>query len=165
MNARRSPLCLTLLLSLAACAPVPKEPLAIETPLPTPAALAELNQVQRAYREGQYDEVLKLVAGSDELAAAPPAVRIEAYKLQAFSYCVRNYPQLCKDTFTRMLRIDPTFTPRTQRGRSSAMGPGIPARPRGRRAVTRGLAAGRPADAAAGPWRRRRGLLVRRKPL
>lgn len=110
MNARRLPLCLALSLSLVACAPVPKEPLAIETPLPTPAALAELNQVQRAYRDGHYDEVLKLVAGSDELAAASPPVRIEAYKLQAFSYCVRNYAQLCKDTFVRMLRIDPTFT-------------------------------------------------------
>ena len=51
--------------------------------------------------------VIRRVARSDELAAAPKAVRIEAFKLQAFSYCVSNYTQLCEDAFVRILHLDP----------------------------------------------------------
>ena len=61
------------------------------------------------YSAGHYGEVIRGVARSDELAASSKAVRIEAYKLQAFSYCVSRYAQLCEDSFSRILQIDPNF--------------------------------------------------------
>lgn len=76
---------------------------------PTPEALAQLQRVQEQYGLGKYGEVIRGVATSDEIAAAPNSVRIPAYKLQAFSYCVTKYTQLCEDSFVRILRLDPAF--------------------------------------------------------
>jgi hypothetical protein len=91
---------------LAGCAGLPTS--APEHP-PTPEALEQLQRVRDQYSAGQYGEVIRGVARSDELAASSKAVRIEAYKLQAFSYCVSRYTQLCEDSFSRILQIDPAF--------------------------------------------------------
>ncbi|MCZ8432014.1 TssQ family T6SS-associated lipoprotein [Achromobacter ruhlandii] len=101
-------LCSSLGLSmvLAGCAGLPAS--APEHP-PTPEALEQLQRVRDQYSAGQYGEVIRGVARSDELAASSKAVRIEAYKLQAFSYCVSRYTQLCEDSFSRILQIDPNF--------------------------------------------------------
>lgn len=77
---------------------------------PSPAAQDALAQVQQQYSAGQYGAVIRSVATSDDIATAPNALRVEAYKLQAFSYCVRDYPQLCEETFVRILQISPDFT-------------------------------------------------------
>ncbi len=91
---------------LAGCAgvtsPQPEGP-------PTAQALDQLQQVRDQYRAGRYGEVIRSVATSDALATSTKAVRIEAYKLQAFSYCVSQYPQLCEDSFSRILDLDPAF--------------------------------------------------------
>ncbi|SSW74031.1 TssQ family T6SS-associated lipoprotein [Achromobacter veterisilvae] len=91
---------------LAGCAgvtsPQPEGP-------PTAQALDQLQQVRDQYRAGRYGEVIRSVATSDALATSTKAVRIEAYKLQAFSYCVSQYPQLCEDSFSRILALDPAF--------------------------------------------------------
>jgi len=71
---------------------------------------AELAQVKSDYAAGRYGEVIRRVARSDTLAGAPDAERIEALKLQSFSYCMSNYTQLCQDGFERILQIDPSFT-------------------------------------------------------
>ena len=76
---------------------------------PTAEALEQLQQVRDQYSAGHYGEVIRRVAKSDELAGSSKAVRIEAYKLQAFSYCVSKYPQLCEDSFSRILQLDPAF--------------------------------------------------------
>lgn len=91
---------------LAGCAGLPSSP--PEKP-PTPEALAQLQQVRDQYSAGRYGEVIRQVAKSDELASSSKAVRIEAYKLQAFSYCVSRYAQLCEDSFARILLLDPAF--------------------------------------------------------
>lgn len=97
---------ISLIAALAACttppAPVKEQP-------PTQAALDQLQQVRDAYTAGKYGDVIRSVATSDELAAAPPNIRIEALKLQSFSYCVSKYRQLCEDGFTHILQIDPSF--------------------------------------------------------
>ncbi|WZB67127.1 TssQ family T6SS-associated lipoprotein [Achromobacter xylosoxidans] len=90
---------------LAGCAGLPSAP----DRAPTPQALEQLQQVRDQYSAGHYGEVIRGVARSDELAASSKAVRIEAYKLQAFSYCVSRYAQLCEDSFSRILQIDPNF--------------------------------------------------------
>lgn len=77
---------------------------------PTQAAQDALAQVQQQYSAGQYGSVIRTVATSDDIANAPKSLRIDAYKLQAFSYCVRNYPELCEETFVRILQIDSDFT-------------------------------------------------------
>ncbi len=91
---------------LAGCVGLPASP--PEKP-PTPEALAQLQQVRDQYSAGRYGEVIRQVARSDELASSSKAVRIEAYKLQAFSYCVSRYAQLCEDSFARILQLDPAF--------------------------------------------------------
>jgi hypothetical protein len=97
---------ISLLAALAGCAvPTP----AAEPQPPTQAALEQLQQVRDKYLAGKYGDVIRSVATSNELAAAPASVRVEALKLQAFSYCVSNYRELCEDGFLRILQIDPSF--------------------------------------------------------
>ncbi|OZI77002.1 TssQ family T6SS-associated lipoprotein [Bordetella genomosp. 12] len=96
---------LALLLGLSACSSLRT---ATERP-PTVAALGALEEVQTAYQAGRYGEVILYVARSDDLDQAPASVKIPALKLQAFSYCVSNYLQLCEDAFARILAIDPGF--------------------------------------------------------
>lgn len=106
MNIRASlPITLCALALLGGCAgmSLPEAP-------PSQAAQDALAQVQQQYSAGQYGSVIRTVATSDDLATAPKALRVEAYKLQAFSYCVRNYPQLCEETFVRILQIDSDFS-------------------------------------------------------
>ncbi|KNY11333.1 lipoprotein [Achromobacter piechaudii] len=93
-------------LMLAGCAGISS--MKQESP-PTAEALAKLQQVRDTYGAGRYGEVIRTVATSDELASSTKAVRIEAYKLQAFSYCVSRYAQLCEDSFARILVLDPAF--------------------------------------------------------
>jgi hypothetical protein len=76
---------------------------------PSPAAQAALARIQEQYSAGQYGAVIRSVATSDEIQSAPDSLKIEAYKLQAFSYCVRDYPQLCEETFVRILQMDSDF--------------------------------------------------------
>ena len=77
---------------------------------PSQAAQDALTQVQQQYAAGQYGTVIRTVATSDDIATAPKSLRVDAYKLQAFSYCVRDYTQLCEETFVRILQIDSDFT-------------------------------------------------------
>jgi hypothetical protein len=74
------------------------------------AAQQALSQVREQYAAGDYGDVVRTVATSQALAQAPEDTRIEALKLQAFSYCVTNYTRLCEDGFVRILRMDPSFT-------------------------------------------------------
>ena len=98
-----------------------------ETPA-TPQALEQLQQVRDQYAAGHYGEVVRQVAKSDELAGSTRAVRVEAYKLQAFSYCVTRYTQLCVDSFARILALDPSFELAPNEAGHPAWGP-APARP------------------------------------
>ena len=77
---------------------------------PTQAAQDAMQQLRDQYAAGQYGTVIRTVATSGDIASAPKSMRIEAYKLQAFSYCVRDYAQLCEDTFVRILQLDSGFT-------------------------------------------------------
>lgn len=93
--------------ALAACtAPSPRP----EPPAPpSQAAIDALAQVRDRYQTGAYGEVIRAVARSSDLATAPLDMRIEALKLQAFSYCVTGYRVLCEDDFKRILVLDPKF--------------------------------------------------------
>ena len=84
--------------ALAACASTP-----------SPQAAEALQQVRDEYAASRYGAVVRTVATSDALATAPTPLRVEALKLQAFSYCVTSYRQLCEDSFTRILQLQPSF--------------------------------------------------------
>jgi hypothetical protein len=95
-----------LLAALAACTTPPPVKQEVK---PTQAALDQLQQVRDSYTAGKYGEVIRFVATSNELAGSTSDVVIESLKLQAFSYCISNYQQLCQDDFTRILVIDSSF--------------------------------------------------------
>ena len=90
-----------ILLTLAGCAAV--------APPPTPEQQAELDQVRTDYAEGRYGDVVRRVARSGTIDRSPQPTRIEAYKLQAFSYCMIGYEQLCEDSFNRIFALDADF--------------------------------------------------------
>ena len=69
-------------------------------------AIASLRQT---YAEGRFGDVIRQSARSAELRSAPTAIRVEALKLEAFSYCVTNHRALCEQQFTRILALDPQF--------------------------------------------------------
>ncbi|ARP92351.1 hypothetical protein CAL14_20365 [Bordetella genomosp. 9] len=106
MNASARIATLVLIATLAGCAaPRSPEPAAP----PSQAALDAMAHVRERYQAGDYGDVIRTVATSDVLASAPVDVRIEALKLQAFSYCVSGYRVLCEDDFARILQLDPKF--------------------------------------------------------
>lgn len=75
----------------------------------TAAAQAQLESARTMFDSGRYGDVIRMVATSDQLASAPTEVRVEALKLQAFSYCVNKYRRLCEDGFVRILHAEPSF--------------------------------------------------------
>jgi hypothetical protein len=76
---------------------------------PSPQAADALQQVRDEYAASRFGAVIRSVATSDALATAPTPMRVEALKLQAFSYCVTNYRELCEDSFARILQLQPSF--------------------------------------------------------
>ena len=76
---------------------------------PSPQAADALQEVRDEYAASRFGDVARTVATSDALASAPTSIRVEALKLQAFSYCVIGYHQLCEDSFTRILQLQPSF--------------------------------------------------------
>lgn len=76
----------------------------------TQEARDQLQQVRDAYNAGRYGDVIRQVATSDALHQSTDEIRIESLKLQAFSYCLGNYRQLCEDGFHRILQLQPSFT-------------------------------------------------------
>ncbi|AOB33390.1 hypothetical protein AKI39_03940 [Bordetella sp. H567] len=76
---------------------------------PDPAARQALDEVRQQYMAADYGGVIRTVATSETLTKAPDDTRVEALKLQAYSYCLTQYTQLCEDGFVRILRIEPSF--------------------------------------------------------
>lgn len=76
---------------------------------PSPQAIDALQQVRDEYAASRFGAVIRTVATSDALATAPRPMRVEALKLQAFSYCVTDYRELCEDSFIRILQLQPSF--------------------------------------------------------
>lgn len=91
---------------LTACAQTQHKPVAVFSP----AAEAELEQIRSAFNEGDYSTVIRQVGRSSTLPAAAPNQYSEALKLQAFSFCVRDYTFLCEERFKQARAVDPGFT-------------------------------------------------------
>ena len=75
----------------------------------TDAHRQALESLKEAYRAGQYGDVIRASARSDTLATAPDDIKVEALKLEAFSYCVTDHRALCEARFARILTLQPDF--------------------------------------------------------
>jgi hypothetical protein len=62
------------------------------------------------YNNGEYNAAISKLLGSPEITKSKSkAVKVEALKYAAFSYCVTSRTQLCRQQFDRALKIDPRF--------------------------------------------------------
>lgn len=60
------------------------------------------------YDKGDYDGAIRRLNGSD-MNGAGQRERLAALKYTAFSYCVTGRQALCRQTFDRAFRLDPSF--------------------------------------------------------
>lgn len=93
-----------LLAMLAACSSLPAA-LNPATPAAQPAALVEGIAL---YDRGDYNGAIKRL-GQNDIASASTSTRLTAMKYTAFSYCLTNRQQLCRQQFDKALKLDPAF--------------------------------------------------------
>lgn len=62
----------------------------------------------RRYDDGDFVDAIA-VLDQPEIHGAPLAMRLEALKVIAFSYCVTQHPTDCRQAFDTALAIDPDF--------------------------------------------------------
>ena len=60
------------------------------------------------YNKGAFNDAIKRLA-APEIAAAPKAVQVQALKYTAFSYCVTSRQTLCRQSFEKAFKLDPSF--------------------------------------------------------
>lgn len=110
MSMRHHAALLLSLMVLAGCATNANSPGASLPAQDSPQAQQALQQLRDDYNQGRYGAVIRSVALDGRLHdEASLATRTEAYKLQAFSYCVQDYKQLCEESFTRILQLQADY--------------------------------------------------------
>jgi hypothetical protein len=111
-------LCVLTLAMLAGCADMPGRPSPDTEPgraAMRQAAAALLDGI-RQYDNGNFRGAIAAL-GTPAMQAAPDAMRVEALKYTAFSYCVMEDYAPCRHAFDRSLAIDPGFElGRSERG-------------------------------------------------
>lgn len=60
------------------------------------------------YNKGAYNDAIKRLA-APEIVAGPKAVQVQALKYTAFSYCVTSRQTLCRQSFEKAFKLDPSF--------------------------------------------------------
>lgn len=96
--------------------PVAPPPVAQPAPAPAPVAPTpaevRLKEAGALYDAGNYNGTIRKLAGARDVFSAdtPAALRIEAHKKLAFSYCVTGRRPLCRTQFDQLLKLDPDFT-------------------------------------------------------
>jgi hypothetical protein len=86
-------------------------------PAPQPERLSQqvarttLERAQQAYDEGDYAKAVSTLksGGVSVFDGADANTRLEAMKLEAFSYCVANQIPECRAQFRKLLDTFPTF--------------------------------------------------------
>jgi Tfp pilus assembly protein PilF len=62
----------------------------------------------RLYNEGEFNAAIKRLSSKD-IANGSTATRVAALKYTAFSYCVTDRSEQCRQSFERALKLDPKF--------------------------------------------------------
>ncbi|WP_295762134.1 TssQ family T6SS-associated lipoprotein [Undibacterium sp.] len=61
------------------------------------------------YNNGDYNGAIKLLGSPAIVASKNKAIKLDALKYSAFSYCVTAKAQLCRQQFDRAFKLDPSF--------------------------------------------------------
>lgn len=85
----------------------PAAPAATATP-PSRRDDVALREGIALYDKGDYDGAIRRL-GSRDMNGASQRERLSALKYTAFSYCVTGRQALCRQTFDRAFRLDPSF--------------------------------------------------------
>ncbi|RTQ32585.1 hypothetical protein EJP69_21850 [Variovorax gossypii] len=110
-------------------------------PAPQPERLSQqvarttLEKAQQAYDEGDYAKALSTLksGGVSVFEAAEPSTRLDAMKLEAFSYCVANQIAECRLQFRKILDAFPTFELNVAERKHPVWGPAFEAAKRMKR--------------------------------
>lgn len=124
------------LLSVAGCTTTPPpEPAPQPERLSQQVARTTLEKAQQAYDEGDYAKALSTLksGGVSVFEGAEPATRLDAMKLEAFSYCVANQIPECRLQFRKILDAFPTFELNVAERKHPVWGPAFEAAKRMKR--------------------------------
>ena len=124
------------LLVIAGCTTTPPP-----DPAPQPERLSQqvarttLERAQQAYDEGDYAKAVNTLksGGVSVFDAAEPATRLDAMKLEAFSYCVANQVPECRTQFRKILDAFPSFELNVAERKHPVWGPAFEAAKRMKR--------------------------------
>lgn len=123
-------------LAVAGCTTTPPpEPAPQPERLSQQVARTTLEKAQQAYDEGDYAKALSTLksGGVSVFEAAEPATRLDAMKLEAFSYCVANQIPECRLQFRKILDAFPTFELNVAERKHPVWGPAFEAAKRMKR--------------------------------
>ncbi|MDN6883852.1 TssQ family T6SS-associated lipoprotein [Variovorax sp. CAN2819] len=124
------------LLAVAGCTTTPPpEPAPQPERLSQQVARATLEKAQQAYDEGDYAKALSTLksGGVSVFEGAEPDTRLDAMKLEAFSYCVLNQIPECRLQFRKILDAFPTFELNVAERKHPVWGPAFEAAKRMKR--------------------------------
>ena len=124
------------LLAVAGCTTTPPpEPAPQPERLSQQVARTTLEKAQQAYDEGYYAKALSTLksGGVSVFEGAEPATRLDAMKLEAFSYCVANQIPECRLQFRKILDAFPTFELNVAERKHPVWGPAFEAAKRMKR--------------------------------
>lgn len=121
--------------------PPPQAPQSPQAPPPQPerpsqqVARATLERAQQAYDKGEYAKAIHTLKSGGEpvFEGVDPAMRLDAMKLEAFSYCVANQVTECRTQFRKILDAFPTFDLSVAEGKHPVWGPAFQAAKRQKR--------------------------------
>jgi hypothetical protein len=76
---------------------------------PGSAAQRQLAEGIAHYDRGDYVAAIRTLMKSDEIWRGSLQTQVTARKYVAFSHCLSDRPDVCRQTFTELLRIQPDF--------------------------------------------------------
>ena len=83
---------------------------ALPSQAPTEAAAQrELAAGIALYDQGEYVNAIRSLLTAQDIWQASLDIRVAAYKYVAFSHCLLNRPQPCKQSFSKLLSMKPDF--------------------------------------------------------
>lgn len=106
---RRFTIALTVLVAVAACAPLPRREAPHRPPARSEPTKAEqlLTSGIRLYENGDYENASRALQSALDDGLERDAQRVAAHKYLAFIHCVSGRERQCRDEFRRALDINP----------------------------------------------------------
>ncbi|WP_285411682.1 TssQ family T6SS-associated lipoprotein [Variovorax sp. efr-133-TYG-130] len=128
-------LAFTLCVITGCTTPPPPEPAPQPERLSQQVARTTLERAQQAYDEGDYARAISTLksGGVSVFDGAEPATRLDAMKLEAFSYCVANQVPECRAQFRKILDAFPNFDLNVAERKHPVWGPAFEAAKRMKR--------------------------------